>query len=271
MRCVASSGLFGIFVFFSGLLGDAILLLPGRSSGSSDVVCRLAGNCLDYSIPASPGQTDANLTFEGPSLKLELNYAGRFNSSGREAKHNLCIQGRLAPTFFLIGAQKSATTNFAARFAQVALSVVPPKPRKSDPSFFWKELHVFDSKERYSKLGLQGWLDYYPKCSRTAYFVGMDATPSYLSSAMAPTLMRARYKWFSNKLNFLVILRSPLYRMRSAFYHARDNNACRWNPNFCGSFGFYVANALANNRWGCPSGKSYLTRAELKTCGSPDN
>lgn len=270
MRCRAFSLVIGVSYFFTGLLGNAKLLLTSRPS-DSDLVCRLTGDCLDYSIPVSQGQTVSNLTSEGPSLHLNLNYAGRYNASGLDSKHNLCIGSRLAPTFFLLGAQKSATTNFASRFAEVALSVVPPKPRKSDPSYFWKELHVFDSEERYNQLGLNGWLDYYPQCSATSFTVGMDATPSYISSSMAPALMRARYKWFGNKLDFLVILRSPLHRMRSAFYHAVDNGGCNRNPNLCKSFGHYLAAALSNNRQGCPSGKHYSTLAELKTCTSPDH
>lgn len=271
MRLGASPELRGIFIVFAAWrLADAKFLLPSKNTGS-DLVCRLVGDCLDYSAPDSLGSAVTNLPFEGPSLHLDLNYAGQYDSSSREPKHNLCIADRLAPTFFLLGAQKAATTNFAARFAQVALSVVPPKPLKSDPSYFWKELHVFDDKERYSKLGLQGWLDYYPRCSSKNFTVGMDATPSYLSSKMAPLLMHARYKLFSNRLDFLVILRSPLYRMRSAFYHAKDKGGCSRNVNLCKSFGNYVARALANNRQGCPSGKSYSSAADVKKCSSPDD
>jgi hypothetical protein len=89
-------------------------------------ICRLRNEeCLDYTYTADGSERLANLTFEGPSLRLELNYAGNYNRSTRDSQQSICINGHLAPSFFLLGAQKSATTNFAARFAQAALSVVP--------------------------------------------------------------------------------------------------------------------------------------------------
>jgi hypothetical protein len=225
---------------------------------------------LDYTYTADGSERLANLTFEGPSLRLELNYAGNYNRSTRDSQQSICINGHLAPSFFLLGAQKSATTNFAARFAQAALSVVPPKPREADPGHFGKELHVFDHKERFEQLGLDGFLSYYPRCGTRNYAVGMDATPAYLPSERAPGLMRKWYSTLSERLVFLVLLRHPVYRMRSGFYQSRKHGGCLHNPNLCKSFTYYISHALANTRQGCPSGRQYPDQARLKACENPD-
>jgi hypothetical protein len=273
-----SAGL--LFVFISGLAGvtDAGLFLRASPSvehkpqAKSLLVCRLANECLDYSDSDAHTQYIGNQTFEGAtSLYLDLNYAGKYNGSADRPATNVCMRGRLAPTFFLLGAQKSATTNFASRFSQVALSVVPPKPKDSEPGYFQKELHMFDSQKRAIGVGMDGWLKYYPRCSNQVHAVGMDATPSYISSAIAPSIMR---QWFgtqhSGKLHFLVLLRSPLFRMRSSFYHAKEHRGCKRNQNLCGSFAKYISTALAAYRLGCPSGEFFATVKGLKECQNAD-
>lgn len=208
----------------------------------------------------------------GPQIQFSQNYTGDYQQSASNAGENLCIGDRLAPRFFLLGAQKSATTNFATRLIWVGLSIFPPMPGDGEPAHFWKELHVFDNRSRYTGLGVDGWLEYYPRCSASSYAVGMDATPSYISSRGAPSRM---YAWYgpqhSTKLEFLIMLRAPFRRMRSSFYTAKTaGQACSYNVNYCSSFGLYLRHALANYRRGCPSGKVYHSAQALQACESPD-
>lgn len=237
--------------------------------------CRAIGECFDYTsdLPyANMNNASSDLKPPSPdenSLQCEdLNYAGRVNHSSLSPTMASCLNDRLVPTFIVLGAQKSATTNFAQKFLNVALSIVPPKPASGDPSFFWKELHVFDRKDRFDQLGVNGWLQYFPKCPETHYAVGMDATPSYLPTAEAPKRMVSWYGQFKNRVNFLVILRKPLPRMRSSFYHMKDV-AKAMKRDISSSFAHYLSGALRNYEQGCPSGRQYSTSAALKECKDP--
>jgi hypothetical protein len=246
----------------------------------------LAGQCLDYSDDNSssllPGaHVNSTIKFFSSSglagteqaastagavdrqqVQLETEYSGQYNASTYGASNNLCIDGRIAPSFFLLGAQKSATTNFFYRLIDVALSFVPPH----DDQSFYKEFHVFDSASAYQNMGRDGWLKYYPKCTQKVYSIGMDASPAYISSPGAPARMHAWYgPALGGRVNFLVLLREPLARMHSSFYHGKQ-----WAYKDI-TLVDYVTKALANNRLGCPTGKVYPSDLATKACVDPDN
>lgn len=246
------------------------LLRNGTSSPiqrRSQRVCRLPGACLHYSEGARLNETAAL------RINFDQNYSGDTKHTASKAVDNLCINGHIAPRFFLLGAQKAATTNFATRLIWVGLSIIPPLPQANEPAYYWKELHVFDNNSRYLGLGVDGWLDYYPECSTTTYAVGIDATPSYISSRGAPSRMAAWYgPQKGAQIQFLVMLRAPFRRMRSSFYTAKlEADACKTNVNFCGSFGSYIRHALDNYRRGCPSGKVFETEQAIQECSGPDD
>jgi hypothetical protein len=134
-------------------------------------VCRIKGRgCLEYTdtAPSALAVTNGTISalggtkvtgvshsteLQGYSVQLDSEYAGEVensNTSGHKGDvNNLCIAGKLAPKFFLLGAQKSATTNFFGRLMEVALDVVPATPvtARGDPDYFYKEPHVFDISE----------------------------------------------------------------------------------------------------------------------------
>merc|ERR1719387_1585242 len=95
---------------------------------------------------------------------------------------NLCMNGRLVPIFYLIGAQKCATSSFAEEFAKGYNVVLPEMGSwtKSQRMLLSKELHFFDYPERYNK-GQHFWLSHWPTCPRT-HMVAAEFTPSYLST-----------------------------------------------------------------------------------------
>lgn len=224
-----------------------------------------------------------------PGLELDLDYAGGYAASAgavstvagadesvaalTPASENLCMEGHIAPRFYLLGAQKSATTNFATKILWSGLSMVPPTPKPNDPPYYWKELHMFDNRSRAERVTRQGWLRYYPLCSSTTYAVGIDATPSYLSNEGAPKRLSSWYTPDLNKkLEFLVLLRQPFNRMKSSFYTAAlHTDACKKNQYYCKTFGYYLAHALENYRNGCPSGKNFASSSELHACEAPDD
>jgi len=134
--------------------------------------------------------------------------------------NNLCIDDHLAPEFILLGAQKSATTTFSRMFSQIN-SVVGASLEASEPSYFQKELHIFDDGSRRFQLGTQFWLSHYPKCDQSKRMVATDFTPAYLRDADAPKRMLQFYGSKASQIKFGALLRNPLDRMHSAFYFIR--------------------------------------------------
>lgn len=195
----------------------------------------------------------------------ETTYGGGYNQSQDAPRMNLCINGRLVPRFFLLGVQKAATTNFFNVLMDAGMEYVAAV-NNADPNWFWKEPHVFDWDARYYGLGRDGWLSYYPLCSHDTHAIGVDATPSYASSPVAPARIQTWYgPLLAPRLEFLVILREPLSRMHSSFYHGKQ-----WA--FQGlTFGSYVGRALANTRLGCASGRLFASQADIAQCDNPDD
>lgn len=132
---------------------------------------------------------------------------------------NVCVDGSLAPELFVIGAQKASTTTLAALFRQ-SPNVLPSE----------KELHFFDSNLTFTKGGgMQGYLSHFPDCRQDVRAVAMDATPLYLfKSKFSPRAIKEAYGDKASRLKFLVILREPVERMQSAYYHGRRDGWAAW-------------------------------------------
>jgi len=174
-----------------------------------------------------------------PAPGNALKHAG---SLGLGASNNVCIDGKLVPQFYLIGAQKSATSSFASELRRSSKSVVLPEMSSwtnSQRLLFSKELHFFDSTHRWQK-GKQFWLSHWPQCPST-HMVSADFTPSYLSTWEAPMRIKQMYQFQSTRLAFLIILREPIARMQSSYYHGISSG---WVSKEYGSFQQYVQAAL---------------------------
>lgn len=130
-------------------------------------------------------------------------------------KDNLCIDGHLAPEFFLLGAQKGASTSFTVMFSS-APGVVFGQFGCEYESHFFHEDQLWQN-------GKSWWLSKYPKCSSESRQVAMDPTPNYLAAArkVIPNLHQM-YGALIARLNFAVILREPLARAHSAFHYFQN-------------------------------------------------
>ncbi|KAH8081625.1 hypothetical protein JL720_8746 [Aureococcus anophagefferens] len=153
------------------------------------------------------------------------------------ARRGLCLDGRLAPEHFVIGAQKAGTTTFASALAAQP-SIVLPEGASAGAR---KEPHVFDG-----PVLREEWLRRYPACERkagaadvaaavaaarargglatvelrsgaAARRVGLDATPVLYVDA-APKIV-AQYGALAPRLSFTVLLRDPVGRTASAFHN----------------------------------------------------
>lgn len=96
------------------------------------------------------------------------------------ATDNLCIEGRLLPKLFLLGAAKSATTSMAANLMGAGVEVSGPDCRgwcnSYEPHFaHQKELHYFDYKMSWTMSTLgdyesnrHEWVGLFPECEKPA-------------------------------------------------------------------------------------------------------
>merc|ERR1719477_87159 len=89
---------------------------------------------------------------------------------------NLCMMGRLAPKFFLLGTPKSGTTFFFEDFVR-SKQVVTYKPSEGEASWHSKEPWVFANGFDLSRK--QSWLNHYPNCQQEPRLVAVDCTPGY--------------------------------------------------------------------------------------------
>jgi len=147
----------------------------------------------------------------------------KFNEEGsvNESTDNLCMDGHLVPQFFLLGAQKTSTTTLANNLYASGSIYFPAKQIYWDSEYHGrgtiKELMFFSQ-----NVGLEdkvSWLNYYPKCSSfKRRVVATDCTPTLYHSGSAKRIADF-YGTLKSKLVFGVMLREPLARTQSAFYH----------------------------------------------------
>lgn len=122
------------------------------------------------------------------------------------------MNGRQAPTVFVLGCQKCGTTSLVAQMQQAlswgTVRVQTGHRYSYEPEFHDKEKHFF-STERYFAKGPRYYLNHFPLCSRDRGVI-CDATPNYLNYPLAPRRLRELYGANADKLTFIVILRDPV-------------------------------------------------------------
>lgn len=132
-------------------------------------------------------------------------------------RENLCMDGHLVPEFFLLGAQKTSTSTLAANLNSSHDIIFPVQDGESV-----KELHFFSDSGPISESmpkAKQLWLSYYPRCYTTRRAVSTDCTPSYIRESGAAHRIVDFYGALTSKLTFALMLRSPLERAQSSYYH----------------------------------------------------
>jgi len=190
-----------------------------------------AETATDFWATAIDGDADVTLGSCGSSLLQAA--ASRTPTLGRDwnsgADLNLCIANSggeeyLAPEFYLLGAEKSATSSFFDMVKHPGV-VAGSNLNGTDLRIgLWpeaKELWIFNDAERFS-YGRDWWLLHYPKCDRSKRLVAMDFTPVYISCPLAPQRIQHFYGSQNNRVKFGLILRDPLHRAHSAFHFYKD-------------------------------------------------
>ena len=121
------------------------------------------------------------------------------------------------PDFFIIGASRSGTNSLRVMLNSVP-EILPARKR---------EIHFFDNDKQYSK-GLKHYESYF--LEREVH-LSFDTTPNYLYSEKAP--IRIKKDMPEQSYRFIVLLRNPVDRAWSNYWHWRDKipKSDLFNPN----------------------------------------
>lgn len=133
---------------------------------------------------------------------------------------NLCMSDRFVPEFFVIGVVKAGTTSFSSDLRMSSSFLWPKQPLSSVTR---KEGHFFD--EHYYK-GPWWMAQNYPKCRTDVRIVASDASPRYLMDINVPERISRWYGNMKHDLKFYIVLREPMARFHSDYYHARTTDWC---------------------------------------------
>ena len=129
-------------------------------------------------------------------------------------KNEFCIQGRMAPSIFVVGIQKCGTTTIDGILSQF--------PQLSHGTT--KEHHFFD----HSHKSYDDYLKEFPKCNKKIV-QSFDSTPNYTNPLSNSPENISRYsshfRIHSKKLVFIVIVCPNSRRVPSAFYHEKAMKA----------------------------------------------
>lgn len=172
-------------------------------------------------------------TAQGLSLKsLRAKAAAAKHSNAEVVKQGakVCVGDHLAPTLFVIGAQKAATTTMANDWKEVIdrplySSWSPSKLCKAnEDDICKKETQYFNL--QYKAQNRSRYANLYTTCKDTVHGVAADFTPDYLPNQKVPERIAEFYADKKDSLVFVVSLREPIRRMQSAFYDGVNEGWC---------------------------------------------
>lgn len=168
-----------------------------------------------------------------------------------EDQTNLCVDGKLVPELYVLGALKTSSTLLYDNF-RTSPSVVAYKCHETDEAFgepecegenlgkYWKEPHFFSSPSDMAG-GKSWWLEHWPECPQSERMVAMDMSVSYLMApeSVIPTL-QLFYGGSVSQIKFVVLMREPLEAMQSLFYFGKS-----WATSNTGDFKKWVRDVMS--------------------------
>lgn len=167
------------------------------------------------------------------------------DSGHKTASQSLCVQGRLVPQLYLLGAPKCGTTSLASdlRRAGIRSNAEPEKELHFWNTMAMRHLSLCDVPPKM----INSWLNLHPPCPTEGFQVLGDYTPDNarltsppsgwrintvnmvwsdnpflttdMGKACLPTILHDQlYLKSSSRLTFVFMIREPLSRVLSAFY-----------------------------------------------------
>lgn len=205
-----------------------------------------ASQCSDHGL-IEPEEKIVSLLQRGtkprPAVLAHVETAGF-----PDADKNYCMSGRLAPTVFVLGVQKSGTTAFCEDFHEYNEVQFAENAKVVEPDREWgeKEPFIFNDLKRFNA-GVDFWLEHYPECQQNQSQVAIDCTPYLGTGTNSLGLLERihqRYGDDFSRLKFVVLLREPVSRMQSAYHFASDRSFPEEYRDFK-NFTSYVEHVLA--------------------------
>eukprot|EP00421_Protoceratium_reticulatum_P010498 CAMPEP_0168400584 /NCGR_PEP_ID=MMETSP0228-20121227/22673_1 /TAXON_ID=133427 /ORGANISM="Protoceratium reticulatum, Strain CCCM 535 (=CCMP 1889)" /LENGTH=362 /DNA_ID=CAMNT_0008414129 /DNA_START=83 /DNA_END=1168 /DNA_ORIENTATION=+ len=198
--------------------------------------------CLGLALRARGLRVEQPGAAEGPARSINVteehavvDKAGTsaLDNQTQEGESNFCMNGRMAPEFFLIGAQKAGSTAFAEMIKHPKI-ICPTLVQGEQDSRYYKEVHIFDEFDRFKK-GRDFWLSHYPACDRSTRMIAADFTPDYVAVPEVPQRMKAFYGDQTHRLKIALIVRNPVGRIHSAFhfYNSEARAGQSWAQCVC--------------------------------------
>lgn len=147
---------------------------------------------------------------------------------GTNGANNLCMRDHFVPEVMVIGGIKASTTSLCMMLRQSPALLWPEsqagKVNWTRHPAAWKEGHYFD------KHIFQGGISYmiadFPLCTTKTRQVAVDGSARYASDPYVPGIIANWYGTQKSKLKFVLIMREPLDRLHSHYYHSVRDNWC---------------------------------------------
>lgn len=144
------------------------------------------------------------------------------------AARNICMGDHHVPELFVIGAIKAATTTLCADLCG-SPGVEWPLGKaalRNDTVHraAWKEGHFFDTALPITITDME---NNYSPCHRDVRFVAAEGSARYSTDPEVPNKISHAYGQSKGALTFVMLLREPLARLQSHFYHSKRDGWCK--------------------------------------------
>mmetsp|Transcript_28913 Transcript_28913/g.52869 ORF Transcript_28913/g.52869 Transcript_28913/m.52869 type:complete len:407 (+) Transcript_28913:64-1284(+) len=226
-----------------------LLVVCGVASGT----CQQGAECWGAAGECSVGSEDEPSEF----ISLLQQRSSRATEARRPFAHetqaeagargrSICLHNHALPQLYLLGPQKSGTTTVASDL--FAGGVRDARSGKHCDDWDCKELHTFENicgydpvtskpKDGKSRCALmtraqkQEWVEQFQLCTSDNALLA-DMTPANLRLPDLAPMMADLYGEFKSSLRFIILLRNPVARMHSGFYHELQHDNFNGHMDF---------------------------------------
>jgi len=242
---------------------NLLMLTLAMTAGGVASTCPKEGPTAASSTCSTPTTAGAGADddeYQTPSLSLlqtGLGLSGTVQQENDPIQHEpICMHGHQVPELYLLGPQKAGSSTVAAdmELGGVEISMVHGVG-KANSRATPKEIYSFNNHCRWFSAHADGsgtcdvmteadevaWAsEFCNECHWTGVFYPTlaDFTPINLRLAGLPNLMANLYHEQKSKLKFVILLRNPLERMQSGYYHFQDQE------NLAGDFRTWVQHVI---------------------------
>lgn len=142
-------------------------------------------------------------------------------------ERNICMKNHFIPELFIIGGIKTSTTTLCTTLRRSPGIQWRVDSRKfyGDPIHpaMWKEGHFFDD---FEENGVKFLISSFPKCHKDVRLVATEGAARYSTDLKVPHTISKWYGNLKNHLTFVLLIRDPIDRLHSHFFHSQRDGWC---------------------------------------------